>query len=182
MKSKYDTNVNNITDPKNRTTRIRSTKRRSNLDDAKMTTSIRVTRSKTRKDEKNDKKEAEDTRNSQRTTSLPNQQDTIFIVPNTVMQTKIPLRILAQREFSLPQSIFGEMMRDREAVRQQVTSFIVPNTAMPTGIRKSKRSALAFGSRIPSKILIKREFFLPKSIFEKMMREREEVRQQQSAA
>ncbi|CAG8433785.1 11367_t:CDS:1 [Diversispora eburnea] len=153
MKNKYDTNG----------TRTRSTKRRANSDDVKMTKKVATfKRSQTRKDKKNDKKEANDVRISQ--------QDTIYIVSNTVMQAKIPLKILAQREFSLPQSIFGEMMRNR------VTTFIVPDTAMPTGPRKSKRSALAFGSRIPSKILIKREFFLPKSIFEKMMKEREAVR------
>ncbi|CAG8705216.1 18888_t:CDS:2, partial [Acaulospora morrowiae] len=62
------------------------------------------------------------------------------------------------------------------STHQRVVTFIKPNTAMPSGLRKSSRSALAFGHRIPTKSLTKRDFTLPIMIFGEMMRERENLR------
>ncbi|CAG8620098.1 5328_t:CDS:10, partial [Cetraspora pellucida] len=50
---------------------------------------------------------------------------------------------------------------------------------MPTGSRKSTRSALAFGYKVPIKPLVKKDFSLPVSIFGEMMSERENLRLQE---
>ncbi|CAG8597382.1 11257_t:CDS:2, partial [Racocetra fulgida] len=62
---------------------------------------------------------------------------------------------------------------------QQLETFIKPNTAMPTGSRKSTRSALAFGYKVPIKPLVKKDFSLPVSLFGEMINERENLRLQE---
>ncbi|CAG8551171.1 4572_t:CDS:10, partial [Dentiscutata erythropus] len=64
-------------------------------------------------------------------------------------------------------------------IQQQLATFIKPNTAMPTGSRKSTRSALAFGYKVPVKPFVKKDFSLPVSIFGEMMNERENFRLQE---
>ncbi|CAG8470094.1 4471_t:CDS:2, partial [Ambispora gerdemannii] len=57
-----------------------------------------------------------------------------------------------------------------------ITTFIKPNTPMPTGYRKSTRSALAFGTKLPVALSKKHNFELPEEEFGGLLRQREEYR------
>ncbi|RHZ89831.1 hypothetical protein Glove_9g32 [Diversispora epigaea] len=172
------------TEPEIKTTRTRGSRRISNTDsdDAppkakmlKVETSTRVTRSRKKK---NDKQEAG--------SSITKTQKTTKITKTGKVQSPVKesRKSIAPTSKNPSKNTKNKSSNESPApppppppiVRQRVTTFIAPNTAMPTGSRKSSRSALAFGSRISSKILVKREFSLPETIFGEMMKEREKLR------
>ncbi|CAI2168841.1 4713_t:CDS:2 [Funneliformis geosporum] len=59
---------------------------------------------------------------------------------------------------------------------ERVTSFVRPYTGMASGSRKSSRSAFAFGERVPSRQMTKKDFVLPVAIFGEIMNQREQLR------
>ncbi|RIA88953.1 hypothetical protein C1645_825511 [Glomus cerebriforme] len=58
----------------------------------------------------------------------------------------------------------------------RVTSFVRPRTGMASGSRKSTRSAFAFGERVPTRQMNKKDFVLPDAIFGEMINQREQLR------
>ncbi|CAG8475479.1 6496_t:CDS:2 [Funneliformis mosseae] len=59
---------------------------------------------------------------------------------------------------------------------ERVTSFVRPYTGMASGSRKSSRSAFAFGERVPSRHMTKKDFILPVTMFGEIMNQREQLR------
>ncbi|CAG8443461.1 4113_t:CDS:2 [Diversispora eburnea] len=168
------------TEPEIKTTRTRGSRRISNTDsdDAppktktpKVETSTRVTRSRKKK---NDKQEAgSGITKTQKTTKITKTGKVQYPVKESrksIVSTSKNISKNTKNKSS------NESPAPPPIIRQRVTTFIAPNTAMPTGSRKSSRSALAFGSKISSKILIKQEFSLPETMFGEMMKEREKLR------
>ena len=54
----------------------------------------------------------------------------------------------------------------------ELTTFLKPDTAMPTGSRKSQRSSLAFGMKVPHVLGLRKEFSLPDDEYSDMMKRR----------
>jgi hypothetical protein len=59
---------------------------------------------------------------------------------------------------------------------ERVTSFVRPRRGMASGSRKSSRSAFAFGERVPTRQMNKKDFVLPDAIFGEMINRREQLR------
>ncbi|CAG8660769.1 7921_t:CDS:1, partial [Paraglomus occultum] len=54
----------------------------------------------------------------------------------------------------------------------ELITFLKPDTAMPTGSRKSQRSSLAFGMKVPHVLGLRKEFSLPDDEYSDMMKRR----------
>ncbi|KAF0554849.1 epoxide hydrolase domain-like phosphatase [Gigaspora margarita] len=194
-KRKADVIINNISniggenkvteEPENKKARLRIPRRTSNTNSdevltatSKNETSTRITRSRKNKDEKPD--DEIKIINTKSTKSNENVTKTNYKKINIKVKQKG--KKVQKTTTTTSSSSLSSPKKARPSTSsyiQQLATFIKPNTAMPTGSRKSTRSALAFGYKVPVKPFVKRDFSLPVSIFGEMMNERENLRLQE---
>jgi hypothetical protein len=147
-------------EPEIKRTRLRGSKSISiiNSDDVppkpKEETSTRITRSRKKKNDE-----------------LASKASTITKKP-----AKAPLKGKKAQNSVIPSTTTASAVSPMLSTADRVTSFVRPRTGMASGSRKSTRSAFAFGERVPTRLMSKKDFVLPDIIFGEMINQREQLR------
>ncbi|GBC03347.1 hypothetical protein RclHR1_05080013 [Rhizophagus clarus] len=94
----------------------------------------------------------------------------------TKKPAKAPLRGKKAQNPTFPSTTAASVVTPTPSTVDRVTSFVRPRTGMASGSRKSTRSAFAFGERVPTRLMNKKDFVLPDIIFGEMINQREQLR------